>query len=466
MQRSVRQLPIGCDILVIGDSIIRNCTLNLSDLSSETLCFPGATVASLRTRLLHCFDSGFDSSVQYIFIHIGTNNLKNSFWEKDRKDFIQLFYTVRELFRSAHIIFSSILPRWDDDFLYEHSLIYNYNLEQLSLKLPDCTFSEFTSVFLEDDSLFKADGLHLNFAGSSELSCCFEFFIQEHYKPTCAINKSSWIPPELKKLYTPKPSKIKSAPSLRNSCYNNQKKNNRYTYRNQVSRHWKLGPSFSEDGFQTSTKSVKIKPLPPLPPHRHYPEYRTEALIPYVNLHVHVNHPLSSSVPLPSCTSKYVDRKRRRKRHHKRKKRKAEKINYDVIPVSIHNHDVQVHPAAGPSPPPPSKPRPTSLHLSARPNPSTFFAPTPLHLSAYTPFQPVPVLVDVEHFTAITMSPDRFHHSPRPPDNLHNSCCDCYHLACIYVSKPPDKFSPLHVPCQCLQFLPEVHMFYNSILLG
>ena len=51
------------------------------------------------------------------------NNLNNySFWEKDSKN-INLFNTVRELFRSATVVFSGILPRLDDQDLFEQSLI-------------------------------------------------------------------------------------------------------------------------------------------------------------------------------------------------------------------------------------------------------------------------------------------------------------------------------------------------------
>ena len=214
VHRSDRLLPLGCDILLLGDSIVRYCTFDTINLTSKTLCYPGATVNSLRTSLRNSYENSYDTSLKFVIIHVGTNNLNNSFWEKDCKDYINLFNTVREFFRSATVVFSGILPRWDVQDLFESSVVYNKNIEQLSRKLPNCLFCDAGKYFVEDDILFCDDGLHLNCTGSIQLSLYFESFIHEELS-RCQIpsQKRVWIPPELKKLYAPKKKKKRNSQS-------------------------------------------------------------------------------------------------------------------------------------------------------------------------------------------------------------------------------------------------------------
>lgn len=57
----------------------------------------------------------YEEETTHIVVHAGTNNLKSGLWERDAHDYVTLINTLRELFRSARITFSAILPRWDSD---------------------------------------------------------------------------------------------------------------------------------------------------------------------------------------------------------------------------------------------------------------------------------------------------------------------------------------------------------------
>ncbi|XP_054761708.2 uncharacterized protein LOC129268148 isoform X2 [Lytechinus pictus] len=343
MQPSPSHLA-GCQVLLIGDSIVRHAVFN-GPFTSETLCFPGANVTSLRSSFVKSFQNYFDFSTKAVFIHVGTNNLEHSVWEKDSKAFHNLYISVRERFRCAKIIFSAILPRWDCEQLYRKSLYYNSQLKVLCDKLS-CYYFDGSEAFELDDSYFSVDGLHLSTAGAQHLSTQIEEYItsklnytQPSYSPTC-----NRIPAELKKLYTPVKKKIvnvSSACSSKQWGYFNpdvEIERRRRRKRSVTKRErWKCGTIRTPDGFQTVRNSFKPSPTPPLPPNRHIPEFRCTVLIPYKRLHQFHHHSLPSCIPLPGVKSKYILHKKRKKPKRKRK-RKVHPAVYSVHSQSQLGH--------------------------------------------------------------------------------------------------------------------------------
>ena len=141
---------------------------------------------------------------------LGQNNLTTGFWEREKKQFIELYRTVGEIFRSAAIIFSLILPRWDSEEIYNTSLIFNSGLEELCKTLPYCYACDFSEDFAYSSDLFKNDGIHLNSEGKFLLAFSLHRYLVERFNTR---NKTKTfpvgrIPKELKILHPPRKYKV------------------------------------------------------------------------------------------------------------------------------------------------------------------------------------------------------------------------------------------------------------------
>ena len=186
---------------VYGDSILRGLQDNL-ELETEVFCVPGCTIKALRSYIRRNIVATDD--IEVVFIHVGTNNLSSSVWDWDRSAYTDLYITVREKYPTSKIIFSAILPRWDFQLLYEASVYYNLKLHSLTTSFSNCAFVDLSSSYSLYSDLFLFDGLHLNFFGKKIFA---EEVKSAIIKCTCiSVRRSSnkYVPPELKKLWSPR----------------------------------------------------------------------------------------------------------------------------------------------------------------------------------------------------------------------------------------------------------------------
>uniref|UniRef100_A0A671QH07 SGNH hydrolase-type esterase domain-containing protein n=1 Tax=Sinocyclocheilus anshuiensis TaxID=1608454 RepID=A0A671QH07_9TELE len=77
--------------LIVGDSIIRN----ISSRNSATFCFPQATVSDLNKELWKILMK--HKTANRIIIHVGKNDIRKEQSELLKKDFSELFETLRRL---------------------------------------------------------------------------------------------------------------------------------------------------------------------------------------------------------------------------------------------------------------------------------------------------------------------------------------------------------------------------------
>ena len=330
-------------VLFIGDSILRDLEdyVYHLDVNYEynVLCLPGAKVNDLKHFVKkHFNDIVYEEETTHIVVHVGTNNLKNGLWERDRHDYVELINTLTELFRSANIIFSAILPRWDCDELYDKSLYFNIQLEQLCARLG-CKYVDLSNDILELDNGFYRDGLHLSARGKAFFSYSLDLFLIHCFeeKNKLACKSRSWLPKELKKLWTPKPEKPKKEQQKdtdRDSFINKRRERKKkwLPRRRRRPNSRKLPNNYTPvapDGYVLPRKVSFIKPPPQLPPNRHIAE-KVITWIPYTNLHVPISKLKTSQVNLPSPRKPYVKRKnskrqtrRKDRTAHRRKKKKV-----------------------------------------------------------------------------------------------------------------------------------------------
>lgn len=313
-------------VLFVGDSILRDLDEYLNHLDVnyvyDVLCFPGAKVKNLRHFLKEHFrDIIYEEETTHIVVHVGTNNLRSGLWEREAPDYITLITTLRELFRRAKIIFSAILPRWDSDELYDKSLYFNNQLEQLCAKLG-CGYIDISNDVLELDNGFCHDGLHLSALGKAFFSYSIDLslihcFVKERER---VVRKpQSWIPRELKILWTPKPEKPKKKEQKEIDCSISKRRERKKKWWPRRTPRKRTVTCITPDGFIYPRKVAYIKPPPQLPPNQ-YIGRKIDGWIPYTNLHhVGKSYKTEGSRTFPSQRKPYIQRKVRNRRKKSRK---------------------------------------------------------------------------------------------------------------------------------------------------
>ncbi|XP_063962715.1 uncharacterized protein LOC135155980 [Lytechinus pictus] len=351
-------------IVCFGDSILRNLECNLLTLDPSydvrVHVYPGANIKSLKNSL-RTDNPFFEFGTDFVILHVGTNNLECGLWSLDCQHYYELYQTVKEVFRSATVIFSSILPRWDRQDLYELSLIYNENLRNFAVKLK-CLFFNCCEDFNYTDDAFSLDGLHLNHFGK----CLFASRLNEYLtklttpKPNSDCNSHPRIPKELKLIYPPPRRPKKEAKKWQDTdldlyIYKRREKyGSQSTYTNSRRKKKKqrkrASITESEDGYFTPKTVARSSKSPFLPP--------CACKITYRNIKEGRNLYQPSSCPLPGIRKPYVvhkvkrERFRRRQRlaQRKRKRKRRMMASYttrDLLPSAVKSPG----PSAGKEPP-------------------------------------------------------------------------------------------------------------------
>ncbi|XP_041470459.1 uncharacterized protein LOC121420008 isoform X1 [Lytechinus variegatus] len=336
--------PARPNVHVYGDSLLRDIKLDIDDINFSVYCQPGATVERLTQFIKNNVNTGICkcvADVEIVILHVGTNNLNFDVWDWIEKKYKHLYSTVRELYPCATIIFSGIAPRWDRQDLYEASVFFNLKLNNFTARTQLCEFIESPDCFSIDDRCHRWDGLHLTSRGKTLLA---EAFVKKVRKVIFPCQPTSYIPKELKRLYTPKRKRRKSDGEEQKEL-NNYKGEEKKQHQE-----WKLQERLKKKTHCCNKKKWSVDwdenviprrrarpPTPPvLPPDRHIPEMRCNMLIPYEHVAKHKETQGFSSVPsvkLPQPTSRYVGRKkkgkakRRRDRATKKRKKRKKRTN-------------------------------------------------------------------------------------------------------------------------------------------
>ena len=334
-------------ITAFGDSLFRGLQEHLPSYSFyeeldlhlewDVNFFPGATLSSLRNQIFEFKDDFQFSNI--ILIHIGTNNLENSVWEIDSKLYLQLYYTVRERFPSADIVFSLILPRWDCDDLYLKSRYYNNNLFRLFEHFHNCYILDATELFVTNCNFYCNDGLHLTPRGKATLAKQFSSLICKIvYKQNFKHHPNPRIPKELK-ILTPRrcrPPKQPLQPVLTEKDRALAKYIKREKYGKPYRRTLQKKPS-PKKKYRYAKKTLQHVMLPP-PPKQYVPETGKLKLMPYITLGGSStpwrSQVSQGQVPLPTPISPYISRRKKakqKKRRRRRMKRKRKRKKVTIV---------------------------------------------------------------------------------------------------------------------------------------
>ncbi|XP_065809619.1 mucin-5AC-like isoform X1 [Labrus bergylta] len=156
--------------LIIGDSIIRNVRF----FNATTLCLPGATVPVILERLQKTLPS-LPTTITRLIINVGTNDTSRQQSELTKEHFNQLFklliQTGKSIFISRPTAPLSNAARFSRTLYLHHWL-------QSTCRAHDVAFIDNFNLLWNRYSLFKADGLHPNKAGSHLLTTNIQHTVQ------------------------------------------------------------------------------------------------------------------------------------------------------------------------------------------------------------------------------------------------------------------------------------------------
>ena len=170
-----------CRVLLIGDSIIANFSKfspifdkHFSKFHPLNFGIGGDKIQNVLWRIINM---SFPLSLQYIFIHCGTNNIGHNDPEVISDGLINLARVIKKKYKDVKIIISSLLPR-DKANSQKRSLVIATNIYlKEACNVNSFSFVELDSGWIVGSSLnmllFKNDHLHLTKFGYEKLSSLF-----------------------------------------------------------------------------------------------------------------------------------------------------------------------------------------------------------------------------------------------------------------------------------------------------
>ena len=136
------------EVLMIGDSMIRNINVDAFGQTVHLFSYPGITTGQLIVQIKNDVYPP-PSKIGYVFVHCGTNNAstqrQNMSITQSAKEMEHCIETLMKFYTHAKIIVSAILPRNDVENLRAmdiNELVLNYCVE-----IKQVVFCDFCSLF-------------------------------------------------------------------------------------------------------------------------------------------------------------------------------------------------------------------------------------------------------------------------------------------------------------------------------
>jgi hypothetical protein len=170
-QQNPKTREIGSDIIVIGDSIIKNIQpRKLSRKKVHKYTFPGKTAEEIEKEIN--FDS-LKAIPSHVIVHAGTNNLPLESASECAQKIEKLAAKVKSQFPYSKIGLSGLTAR-RDVAMPEKIDEVNKELQHICMQL-DVSFIDNTTI---DDTCLNGSKLHLNAKGSAILAVHFIKFLK------------------------------------------------------------------------------------------------------------------------------------------------------------------------------------------------------------------------------------------------------------------------------------------------
>lgn len=174
-QRHSAQSTAGPRTLIVGDSIIRN----ISSRDTTTCCLPQATTSDVNRELQNILMKY--QTANRLIIHVGKNDIHKEQSELLKKDFNELFETLKRL--KVQTFISGPLPARGTN-RFSRLLGLNTWLQK-TCNIKGVNFIDNFNLFWSQRQLFRQDGHHPNKLGSRVLKDNI-YFSLNHPSAVCA----------------------------------------------------------------------------------------------------------------------------------------------------------------------------------------------------------------------------------------------------------------------------------------
>jgi len=182
----VSQPKADHDLLVIGDSIVRDITDSVINPDGDTTvkCLPGARPDDVIAEFRKMSSS---ASYKRIVVHVGTNLIPKYSPAYTADKIVQCMESIRELAPTSKIAFSHILPKESNRLLPGINFI-NHRVARSGMSGPPRSrfghaghsFNFCNSFGQVDARLFKKDGIHLSDLGVKQFNCSIKSLISKN----------------------------------------------------------------------------------------------------------------------------------------------------------------------------------------------------------------------------------------------------------------------------------------------
>ena len=169
-----------CDLLLIGDSIVKYVDLDKYDqlgMSYMNVCIPGARSQAIRSRIV---ELNLKYSFGHVIVHVGSNYLPRTSSFYAARKVTELLIGVKEIMPDTIVDFSPILPKIGPEMLVTIHSVNRWIIEEVrdhGIGYVVTTIgTRFGTSYDADKSFICWDGTHLSYAGVE----AYEYGILEH----------------------------------------------------------------------------------------------------------------------------------------------------------------------------------------------------------------------------------------------------------------------------------------------
>ena len=172
------------DLLVIGDSIIKHCSLEniLPGKDAQLSCHPGAQTAKIESEFRKLSEN---NTYDRILIHCGINLVPQYSPTFASDKLVELMETVKQIAPKAKIAFSGLLPKGGPGYLPGINKINNAMFNASLNKHSNFALVQHRDYIVDrrgkiDSTVFcRTDGIHLSVKGVRALESSFKNFLSQ-----------------------------------------------------------------------------------------------------------------------------------------------------------------------------------------------------------------------------------------------------------------------------------------------
>ena len=163
------------DLLVAGDSCVKHLDLELMNpgKTNRLICVPGGKAVDIRNRVKEICAT---NNVSHCVVHVGTNHTSSDEPIATAEKLVALLREIKTNMPQTSVYFSSILPKYDNEWLSSLNLI-NRRVYESSKKVNFSFIGhyDFATHGFINHRLLSRDGIHPSYSGVAQMARDIKF---------------------------------------------------------------------------------------------------------------------------------------------------------------------------------------------------------------------------------------------------------------------------------------------------